>query len=1551
MSIQSISLQDTFNVWRQKNNSTAQDVGDRAQLSALISNNGSLVQGINEVQADVGDVSTLQTTATNVVQGINEVKNATTSYAGNKTFTGNVTVQGINTVQGVTNLGAALNVTGDVSVNGGKMTVAAATGNMVIQGTTTIQGVTTIQSATTIQGATTLQSSTTSQGDLTVGASRFTVAAASGNTSVQGILSVVGNTSIGGTTSSTGDLSVGGGRFGVTAASGNTSIQGVLSVQGAATVQGATTIQGNALIQGTTTSQGDLTVGNNRFNVTASNGNTSVQGTLVVQGNATFNGSVGTIGAGTWQGSVINSQYGGTGVNNAGRTLTVNTGNVTLVAQSGGSAVVLPATGTVATLAGTETLTNKTLGDTVTTIQNSSDNTKKLQLSAQGIAAGVTRTLYAPNVNGTIITSGDSSTVTNTMLAGSIANSKLSNSTVTVGTQSISLGGSATSIQGLTYLQSTQMVGYLTGDVSGNAGTVTNGVYTTDTGTVTNTMLAGSIANNKLVNSSITIGSQGINLGGSISTFSGTTWQGNTVAAQYGGTGVNNGSRTITVGAQSITLNSNASTPSNVTLPASGTLATLTGTETLTNKTLNDTVTTVQNTADNTKKLQLSAQGISAGATRTLYAPDVNGTIVSTGDTGTVTNAMLAGSIANNKLINSSVTVNGQTVSLGSSTTVTASTTNALTIGTGLSGGSFNGGSAVTIANTGILSVQGINGMTVQGVTTPVQGIVQIAPPQANLGTTQTPTFGGLNIQGVASASVTAAKGTGSTVLSVNNYNATLAGASRFYVDSDGNTVINGNLSVQGTTTLNSQGIQFSTDWANINNKPSPVIQGVLYGPVTGTANVTLAQLGGGTYHLGIQGTLANDAVTLGTHTTGNYVQGVTAGAGMSVSGSGSEGANVTVTNADRGSDQFIFKNVAVTGSPTIAATTNTDTLTVGTGSGGSAVQGISITASGKTITFQHGPTSALTSGTTYGTQGIAAIQVDGYGHIQGITTQTYLTPTSGVQAIQGVANRVLVNGASGTYGQGLITLSLPQDIHTNATPTFSSVSGGNVRATANRIETTTGNLGIQSTGGTTTLSDANVVIAGNLTIQGTTTTVQATNLDVVDKNITLAKGAASAAAADGGGLTLEGANADMTYAVATDRWVFNKAIQSTQGIQGTMYYGSGAGLTAGTVANASLANSTFTVNGSTFVLGQSYSGVTGLQGVQGTQGAQGIQGIQGIQGTQGTQGTQGRQGITGTQGTQGTQGAQGITGSTGTQGTQGAQGIQGITGATGTQGTIGSQGTQGAQGLQGITGATGAQGTQGTQGIQGFTGTQGTIGATGAQGTQGIQGIQGITGATGVQGTQGAQGVTGSTGAQGAQGTQGIQGITGATGTQGTQGTQGRQGITGTTGTQGAQGAQGIQGITGATGPTGTQGTAGATGGTGAQGTQGAQGTVGTTGATGTQGTSGTSILNTDVTFNSVTAGSFNATSSVVYKTNISPIEGAIQLIKNLNGVVYDRKDGRKFREVGVIAEEVAALVPSVVGFKDGRPDSVDYSRFTPILIEAMKELLNRIEKLENKK
>ena len=67
--------------------------------------------------------------------------------------------------------------------------------------------------------------------------------------------------------------------------------------------------------------------------------------------------------------------------------------------------------------------------------------------------------------------------------------------------------------------------------IGGNAGTVTNGVYTTDTGTVTNAMLAGSIANNKLVNSSITFGSTAQALGTTVSGLSGVTLDNGVIGA------------------------------------------------------------------------------------------------------------------------------------------------------------------------------------------------------------------------------------------------------------------------------------------------------------------------------------------------------------------------------------------------------------------------------------------------------------------------------------------------------------------------------------------------------------------------------------------------------------------------------------------------------------------------------------------------------------------------------------------------------------------------------------------------------------------------------------------------------------------------------------------------------------------------------------------------------------------------------------------------------------------------------------------------------------
>ena len=71
------------------------------------------------------------------------------------------------------------------------------------------------------------------------------------------------------------------------------------------------------------------------------------------------------------------------------------------------------------------------------------------------------------------------------------------------------------------------------------------------------------------------------------------------------------------------------------------------------------------------------------------------------------------------------------------------------------------------------------------------------------------------------------------------------------------------------------------------------------------------------------------------------------------------------------------------------------------------------------------------------------------------------------------------------------------------------------------------------------------VVIAGNLQVDGTTTTVNSTTLDVVDKNITLGKGG-SASANNGGGITIDGAAATLNYVHSGTKWEFNKQLDIT---------------------------------------------------------------------------------------------------------------------------------------------------------------------------------------------------------------------------------------------------------------------------------------------------------------------------------------------------------------------------------------------------------------------
>jgi hypothetical protein len=72
------------------------------------------------------------------------------------------------------------------------------------------------------------------------------------------------------------------------------------------------------------------------------------------------------------------------------------------------------------------------------------------------------------------------------------------------------------------------------------------------------------------------------------------------------------------------------------------------------------------------------------------------------------------------------------------------------------------------------------------------------------------------------------------------------------------------------------------------------------------------------------------------------------------------------------------------------------------------------------------------------------------------------------------------------------------------------------------------------------------VIVSGNLTVNGNTTTLNTATLDVEDLNITVAKGATNAAAANGAGLTVDGASATLLYTSTGDKFVFNKSVDAT---------------------------------------------------------------------------------------------------------------------------------------------------------------------------------------------------------------------------------------------------------------------------------------------------------------------------------------------------------------------------------------------------------------------
>lgn len=107
------------------------------------------------------------------------------------------------------------------------------------------------------------------------------------------------------------------------------------------------------------------------------------------------------------------------------------------------------------------------------------------------------------------------------------------------------------------------------------------------------------------------------------------------------------------------------------------------------------------------------------------------------------------------------------------------------------------------------------------------------------------------------------------------------------------------------------------------------------------------------------------------------------------------------------------------------------------------------------------------------------------------------------------------------------------------------------------------------------------------------------------------------------------------------------------------------------------------------------------------------------------------------------------------------------------------------------------------------------------------------------------------------------------------------------------------------------------------------------------------------DWLFNVDTAGNATAKSNVTaysderLKTDIRTIDDALHIVRNLRGVRYRRKD-TVASCVGVIAQEVREWVPEVVHENDDGILSVAYGNLVGVLIEAVKELSDRLEAIE---
>jgi len=277
---------------------------------------------------------------------------------------------------------------------------------------------------------------------------------------------------------------------------------------------------------------------------------------------------------------------------------------------------------------------------------------------------------------------------------------------------------------------------------------------------------------------------------------------------------------------------------------------------------------------------------------------------------------------------------------------------------------------------------------------------------------------------------------------------------------------------------------------------------------------------------------------------------------------------NITATDLQLSANAVVTENVTINGDlltsqPTFNVLPTTSTIVVGATTGNTTFRHNVVVAGD--VQIQGG--DLTTDQTEFNLLNDTATTVNAFGDATTINFGSLIY----------TGNTLTTDDSSGITFTPAVTfesdISVGNDITVPTlivTSELSSPIGSITNLTTSSI-TNNGSFGTDSLSvNTATISNdltvsGNTVITGNLTVNGTQTTLNTTTLDVQDLNITVAKGAADAAAANGAGLTVDGANASLTYNNTDDSFVFNKQVT----VNGDLYFYDNTGSTlAGSIRN-----------------------------------------------------------------------------------------------------------------------------------------------------------------------------------------------------------------------------------------------------------------------------------------------------------------------------------------------------------------------------------------------